>query len=142
MQIHQLQPLHKPKRPKAAVGRGGKRGTYSGHGVKGQKSRSGRRMRPAARDFIQRLPKLRGIKNKSLNLTEIQVVNLDNLANRFKGSLVTPESLAELNFIRHADQPVKILGRGSLKQALTFKGVIISKNAQEKIKIAGGRIEK
>ncbi len=141
MQIHQLQPTHQPKRRKARVGRGGKRGTYSGHGVKGQKSRSGRRMRPAARDFIQRLPKLRGIKNKSLNLTETQVVNLDSLASRFKGSLVTPEILVELNFIKHADQPVKILGRGSLKEALTFKGVIISKSAQEKIKAAGGKIE-
>ena len=38
MQLHQLKPIHKKKKPKTR-GRGGKRGTYSGRGMKGQKSR-------------------------------------------------------------------------------------------------------
>jgi len=63
MQLHQLQPANKNQKKKR-IGRGGKRGTYSGRGVKGQKSRAGRHIRPAERDLIQRLPKLRGQKNK------------------------------------------------------------------------------
>ncbi|MEK9186632.1 MAG: uL15 family ribosomal protein, partial [Patescibacteria group bacterium] len=63
MQLHQLKPRHR-QYPKTRVGRGGKRGTTSGRGQKGQKSRSGHRIRPAERDYIQRLPKLRGLKNK------------------------------------------------------------------------------
>ena len=63
MQLHTLQPLNSLK-GKKRVGRGGKRGTYSGRGQKGQRSRAGRKIRPAMRDLIQRLPKLRGAGNK------------------------------------------------------------------------------
>lgn len=63
MQLHELQPLHPAKNEKR-IGRGGKRGTTSGRGTKGQKARSGHRIRPAERDLIQQLPKLRGFKNK------------------------------------------------------------------------------
>lgn len=59
MQLHELQPKHKLKKQKR-IGRGGKRGTYSGRGIKGQKSRAGRKLKPAIREFIKRYPKLRG----------------------------------------------------------------------------------
>src|SRR3989344_5256957 len=65
MQLHTLIPNHFSK-AKKRIARGGKRGTYSGRGIKGQKSRAGHRIRPAERDLIIRLPKLRGFKNKSL----------------------------------------------------------------------------
>lgn len=65
MQLHELQPKTKiKKQPK--VGRGGKRGTYSGRGQKGQKSRAGHKIKPAINDLIGRLPKLRGYKNRPL----------------------------------------------------------------------------
>ena len=63
MQLHELKPVYKTLRKKR-VGRGGKRGTYSGRGQKGQGARAGRKIRPAERDFIQRLPKLRCIGNR------------------------------------------------------------------------------
>lgn len=63
MQLHTLKPLHSG-RSKKRIGRGGKRGTYSGRGQKGQKSRAGRKIRPAMRDLIQRIPKLRGAGNR------------------------------------------------------------------------------
>lgn len=59
MQIHQLKPIHKPKKKKR-VGRGGKKGTYSGKGMKGQKSRAGKRFKPMIRELIKRYPKLKG----------------------------------------------------------------------------------
>ncbi|MEX2054314.1 MAG: hypothetical protein WD883_02130 [Candidatus Colwellbacteria bacterium] len=62
MQLHELQPTHKNK-TKKRIGRGGKRGTFSGKGVKGQKSRAGRKLRPGTRDLMQQTPKLRGARN-------------------------------------------------------------------------------
>ncbi len=67
MQLHQLKPTH-PLSSSKRVGRGGKRGTFSGRGTKGQHARAGHRIRPAERDFIQRLPKLRGVGNVALNV--------------------------------------------------------------------------
>ncbi|KKU11931.1 MAG: hypothetical protein UX16_C0001G0027 [Parcubacteria group bacterium GW2011_GWB1_45_7] len=64
MQLHELKPTTVNK-GKKRIGRGGKRGTYSGKGMKGQKSRAGRRIRPAIRDLMQRTPKLRGAKNQA-----------------------------------------------------------------------------
>jgi len=59
MQLHQIQPIHKLKKKKR-VGRGGKRGTYCGRGIKGQKARAGAKIRPEIRDLIKRIPKLKG----------------------------------------------------------------------------------
>ena len=77
MQTHELK-LKNAKKRKKRVGRGVKRGTTSGKGQKGQKARSGSRMRPAERDIISKLPKLRGVKNKSRRepATELNVGNL------------------------------------------------------------------
>ena len=60
--LHEIQPTE-PKKNKKRIGRGGKRGTYSGKGIKGQKSRAGAKIRPAIRDFMNQTPKLRGVKN-------------------------------------------------------------------------------
>lgn len=62
MQIHELQPKNKRK-AKKRVGRGGKRGTFSGRGVKGQKSRAGTgksRIAGGQASILKRTPKLRG----------------------------------------------------------------------------------
>lgn len=64
MQLNDLKPIHKNKKRKR-VGRGGKRGTYSGRGQKGQLSRAGRKLKPVIREIIKRYPKLRGYKFKS-----------------------------------------------------------------------------
>ena len=57
MQLHNLPIQNKQGK---RVARGGKRGTTAGRGTKGQKSRSGHRIRPAQRDLLIRIPKLRG----------------------------------------------------------------------------------
>lgn len=59
MQLHNIAPRHH-NTTKRRVGRGGKKGTYSGRGLKGQKSRAGNKVRPALRDFVLKVPKLRG----------------------------------------------------------------------------------
>jgi large subunit ribosomal protein L15 len=59
MQLHEIKPIHKLKKKKR-IGRGGKRGTYCGKGIKGQTSRAGARIRPEIRDLIKKIPKKRG----------------------------------------------------------------------------------
>src|SRR3989338_5795233 len=129
MLLHELKPNHPLKKRKTQVGRGGKRGTTSGHGTKGQKSRSGRRIRTAERDFIQRLPKLRGSGNTRQS-KQWQVVNIGDLEKLAKDGIISSENTGE----------IKILGNGELKKALTIKNIPISKSAQKKVEAAGGKI--
>ena len=67
MQIHELQPKHK-KRNKKRVGRGGRKGTYSGHGMKGQKSRAGRKMVPIIRELIKNILKNKKEQSKTAKM--------------------------------------------------------------------------
>ena len=124
-----MQLFHGFKSKKAKrIGRGGKRGTTSGRGTKGQKSRAGHRIRPAKRDLLIRLPKLRGYKNKPF-AEKSAVVNVGNL-----------EKSPETVFNRKNLGLVKILGDGELKRAITVVGLPVSKSAKAKIEKAGGRI--
>ncbi len=139
MQLHHLKPSHARTYAKTRVGRGGKRGTTSGHGTKGQKSRAGHRIRPAERDLIQRLPKLRGFKNKPLH-KKPAVINLGDLE-KFSGTAVTAQELHKQGFVGVIKHGVKILGGGTAKTSLNFFGVSVSASARKKIEEAGGRIE-
>ena len=85
MQLHQLQPIHDLK-GKKRIARGGKRGTYSGRGQKGQKSRSGAKIRPAEQDLIIRIPKRRGFKT-SLGIKPL-IINMRELEKRFENKQV------------------------------------------------------
>lgn len=136
MQIHQLKPVHKGRRSRR-IGRGGKRGTYSGRGIKGQKARAGAKIRPAERDILKKIPKLRGYKFKSF-YDKPAIINLKDLDKKFKaGGTVSPESLLKAGLIARVkgETPkVKILGKGDLKKKLIFKNVLFSKPASEKVK--------
>jgi len=147
MQLHQLKPIHKLKKPKR-VGRGGKRGTYSGRGIKGQKARAGRKLKPLIREIIKKYPKLRGYKRKSKVKSQklkVTVINLDILEKKFNsGEKVTPQILLEKKIIRKikGKMPrVKILGKGEMTKALVLEGCLVSKQAKEKIEKAGGTIK-
>jgi len=125
------------------VGRGGKRGTYSGKGMKGQKSRAGRRIRPQARDMIKKLHKKRGYFFNSIQ-KKPQVVNLEDLEKKFSAQdgkdvvHITPKLLVELGLVRAKGNKIpkiKILGKGKLRTKLSFdESVLISNSAKAKIK--------
>lgn len=137
MQLHELKPKHKSKKPKR-IGRGGKRGTYSGRGVKGQKARAGRGPRPAMRDIIKKIPKKRGYRFKSIK-KKPQIVNLKDLEKQYKsGEKITPETLLEKGLIGKVKGKmpgVKILGKGKLTKKLTVEGCLMSKSVEKALKI-------
>jgi len=142
MQLHQLKPIQQRKKRKR-VGRGGKRGTYSGRGIKGQKARAGHRLQPAIRQFIKRYPKLRGYRFKRKE-EKPEVLNVETLEKNFKtNEKISPQVLLEKKLIRRIKgriPKIKILGRGKINKKLTIEGCEVSKAAREKIEKAGGKI--
>ena len=141
MQLHELKPIHKFKKPKR-IGRGGKRGGPSGRGVQGKTASP-----PPIRELIKKYPKLRGYRMKfQIPKSKSQTIfNLDILEKKFNvGEKVSPEILLEKKIIRKIKgrmPQVKLLGGGELTKALTIEGCQASKSAKEKIKKAGGSIK-
>jgi len=133
VQLHQIKPIHKQKSRKR-VGRGGKHGTYSGRGIKGQKSRAGRKLRPEIRDFIKKIPKKRGYRFKAIK-SKPEIINLRDLEKYFnEEDVVSPEILLEkglISRIKGRVPEVKILGSGELKKKLKIEGCKMSKSAEK-----------
>ena len=143
MQLHTISKTHKGKRRKR-VGRGGKRGTYSGKGIKGQKSRAGRRMRPEIRDIIKKLPKRRGYREPKLG-TKPVAINIGVLDAVFSaGDTVSPQTLVKAGLMSARGSKrggVKILGTGTLGKKLIISGCTVSKSAKDAIIKQGGSIK-
>ena len=66
-------------------------------------------------------------------------INGDRLA-ELGETEITPEVLKKAGVV-HGNKPVKILGNGELKTAITVHAHKFSKSAQEKITKAGGKFE-
>jgi large subunit ribosomal protein L15 len=143
MQVHQIKfKLKKNKR----IGRGGKRGSYSGRGIKGQKARAGHRIRPALRDIILKLPKQRGVGNIKIK-QNIFKVNLGKINDKFEnGEVVNVQTLKEKKILKIPKSvksfKVKILGQGELNKGLIFdRHLLFSQSAFLKIEKSGSKIQ-
>lgn len=152
MQLHDVK-SNTPRKEKKRIGRGGKRGTYCGRGMKGQKSRAGASRRADFRGGDNPLwklfPKQRGAKKKvdvkhrmfRLRRAKPYVLNLDVLNKKFgDGDKVSPETLLKKELIKSLDEDIKILGDGKLEKKLNFEGLKFSIAALKKIKDSGGTI--
>lgn len=139
--LSKLRPKRGSKHNSKRVGRGvgsGKGGTAA-KGHKGQKARTGGRVRwgfeGGQSPLMRRLPKI-GFKNtKFANVFE--VVNLDAL-NAFSGE-VTPETLKSAGVCGKGQ--IKILAKGKLTKALKVKAHRASEAAIQAIQNAGGSFE-
>ena len=145
MKLHKLDTLRTRKVQR--IGRSGKRGSYSGRGVKGQKSRSGHRIRPAERDIILKLPKQRGFRNKEKKAAPA-LFNLEVLAKKFSSAAKSGELFViDRALLRAAKlikkdykRPIKILGTGEIGFPVSIIGLEVSKAAREKLEKAGGKV--
>ncbi len=153
MQIHDLKPVHE-NTPVMLVGRGGKRGKTSGRGTKGQNARAGHKNRPEMRDFIKRIPKLRGrgvSPFKSFAVKPFEV-KLADLAQIFKaGDTINPEILVKkgiVTVLKGKTPKIKILGARSSKddakntevKKYLVSGCLVSAGAKAAIEKAGGSV--
>jgi large subunit ribosomal protein L15 len=144
MQIHQL--VTKKRKAKKTIGRGGKRGTYSGRGNKGQKARSGASIDPlfegGRSSLVERLKKVRGFKSPT---PKKNIITLATLEKKFKdGDVVSLESLLEAKLIikKNFAAGAKILTAGTITKKLTIeKNILLSESAKGAIIKAGGKIK-
>jgi large subunit ribosomal protein L15 len=127
-------------RKRVGRGMGSGMGKTSARGHKGQRSRSGSRMmrgfEGGQMPLHRRMPK-RGFTN--IFRKEYSIVNLEALA-ALGETTINPDVLRKAGVIK-TKHPVKILGDGELKAALTVQAHKFSKSAQEKITKAGGKFE-
>lgn len=147
MQIHNLKRQNKNKKARQ-VGRGGARGKTSGKGTKGQNARAGHKKRPEIRDFIKRLPKMRG-RGKNINTsikTPMFPVNLKTIESNFSnGEIVSPSTLLSKGLIvvyKGKKVGVKILATGNLTKKVTIKDCEVSDSAISQVEKAGGTVIK
>jgi large subunit ribosomal protein L15 len=131
------------KRIRLGRGRGSSLGKTAGRGHKGQKSRSGAGKPPwfegGQQIYVRRVPKT-GFKNPFKE--DIQIINIGFLNEKFEnGSIIDKNVLYELGYIKDKVKKLKILGDGNLSKSFTIKADKFSRNAIDKIKQAGGKVE-
>ncbi len=130
---------YKKKRKRIGFGPGSGHGKTATRGQKGQLSRSGVSQRGGweggQNPLYRRLPK-RGFNNADFR-TSYAVVNLQTLAN-VSSQEISPETLRAQGIVKK-NLPVKILGSGEIKKAVTIKAHQFSASAKQKIEKAGGQ---
>jgi large subunit ribosomal protein L15 len=130
------------RRKRIGQGMGSGHGKTATRGAKGQRSRSGARMRPGFEGgqmpLQRRIPK-RGFTN--IFKKHFALVNLRDLEDFTSGQTVTPDLLLERGYVKELQDGLKILGDGELKVALKVSAHRFSKSAREKIEKAGGTVE-
>ena len=144
MQIHELS--LKKRKDKKCIGRGGKRGTYSGRGMKGQKARSGGNVDPlfegGRTTLIDKMKKVRGFKSPHAKANVITLSKIENYYN--DGETVSVETLIEKGLLRHKNvgKGIKVVVRGTVTKKITIgSDVRISAQAKDMIEKAGGKID-
>ena len=143
MQIHELSV--KKRKDKKTIGRGGKRGTTSGRGMKGQKARSGGNVNPlfegGRTTLIDKLKKLRGFKSPHAKKVVVTLAVLERNYN--DGEEVSVATLTEKKILRSkiGKDGAKIVVKGTLtKKLIINSNVGISKTAKDIVEKAGGTV--
>jgi large subunit ribosomal protein L15 len=127
------------KRLGAGIGTGN--GKTGGRGHKGQKSRTGGKVRRGFEGgqmpLMRRLPK-RGFTSKK---EEMQIINIGQLEGFDAGSTVDAAALFEAGLIRDAAEPVKLLANGELTKKITLAVAAASASAKAKLEAAGATLK-
>ena len=143
--LNELSPIpgSQPTRKRVGRGPGSGKGKTCGTGVKGQGTRSGKKIKAwfegGQMPLYQRVPK-KGFTNRFRVVNE--VVNLGALSVFGEGATVDAKALADKGLIRGSGQPVKVLAEGEAPKGLKLTVNKISTAAQAKIEAAGGSVER
>jgi large subunit ribosomal protein L15 len=123
-------------------GTGTGNGKTAGRGHKGQKARSGGKVRigfeGGQMPLARRIPK-RGFNNIFAKpLTAINVTALNAFED---GAVVDAQALLEKGVVSKCPYGIKVLGNGTVTKKVTVKAAAFSESAKEKIVAAGGKYE-
>ena len=135
--LHTLR-THQTTKKRLRVGRGTGSGigTYSGRGIKGQKSRTGGKKglrRRGLKQYLLQLPKFKGFK-RSKSMIGISITMLSN--NFTEGDKITPLVLLKRGLVPRGVH-IKILG-GKCTKKLSVTAHAFSATARQTIEKAGG----
>jgi len=139
--LSNLKPAKGATKKRKEVGRGGKRGSYSGKGMKGQRSRSGVSGLKALglRQMMLSTPKSRGFKSIHPKLA---VVNIGQLNIAFNdGDIIDFKKLIQRGLLEKGEKKFKVLGVGELSKKITVVADAFSESAKAAIEAAGGKAE-
>ena len=130
---------HSAKRVGRGIGSG--LGKTSGRGHKGQKARSGGRVRPGFEGgqmpMQKRLPKY-GFTSRIARVTA--QIRTSELA-RVSDEVIDLSALKRADLVGTNIERAKIFLSGDVSKAVTIKGLAVTKGAREAIEKAGGKIE-
>lgn len=144
MKLNELSPAAGSTKEAYRKGRGSGSGNgkTAGRGHKGQKARSGGKIRVGFEGgqmpLARRVPK-RGFNNIFAKpLTAVNVSELEIFEN---GAVVDAAALLEKGIVSDCKYGLKVLARGELTKKLTVKAAAFSESAKAKIEQAGGKAE-
>jgi len=143
MRLNTLAPAPGSSPTKKRVGRGigSGLGKTGGRGHKGQKARSGGRVRPGFEGgqmpLQKRLPKYGFRSRVSMVTAEIRLAELGKV----DGDIASLETLQAAGIVGHNFKRAKVFLSGELNRAVTVKGLAVTKGARAAIEAAGGKIE-
>lgn len=143
MRLHELKGNPGGRRPVKRRGRGpgSGHGKTSRRGHKGQKARSGAKIRPGFEGgqmpLIRRIPK-RGFRPPCG--PRIETINVERLNVFDDGAVVGMEALVARGIVRGRSAGVKVLGDGGLVKRLEVVADAFSASARRKIEAAGGTV--
>jgi large subunit ribosomal protein L15 len=143
MRLNTLSPapgrIKESKRLGRGIGSG--LGKTAGRGHKGQKARSGGRVRPGFEGgqmpLQKRLPKFGFSSRISRVSAEIRLSELNAIA----GDTADLAALREAGLITAGIERAKVFLSGELNKAVTVKGLAVTKGAKAAIEAAGGKVE-
>ena len=142
LQLNTLAPVPGSTQEKKRVGRGigSGFGKTCGRGHKGQKARSGGRVRPGFEGgqmpLQKRVPKYGFHSRIGSTTAEVRTGEL----NRVEGEVISLETLEKANVIARNTKRVKIMLSGDITRAVTVEGLAVTKGAKAAIEAAGGKV--
>ncbi len=134
-------PGHKKEAKRVGRGIGSGSGKTCGRGHKGQKSRSGGRVRPGFEGgqmpLQKRLPKYGFTSRMARTTAEVRLSELNSV----NADVVTLQALKDADLINDNMLRAKVFLSGELKKAVKLQGIAVTKGARDAIEKAGGSIE-
>ncbi len=143
MRLNTLSPAPGAKKAAKRVGRGigSGDGKTAGRGHKGQKSRSGGRVRPGFEGgqmpLQKRLPKYGFTSRIARTTAQVRVGELA----RVNADVIDLEALKAADLVKDNVLRARVFLSGELNKAVTIKGLAVTKGAREAIEKAGGKVE-
>ncbi|AAO27154.1 50S ribosomal protein L15 [Buchnera aphidicola str. Bp (Baizongia pistaciae)] len=144
MYLNTLSPNSKSHKKSKRVGRGigSGFGKTSGRGHKGQKSRSGCKIRRGFEGgqmpLYRRIPKFGFVSLKKEKVAEVRLEDLKNFSN----CIINLQFLKKTGLIKKNIKYVKIISSGSIiTNILIIRNLFVSKSVRNIIESSGGKIE-